>query len=430
MSPRGRGRASSPGAPPPGPPTPSASDRDPTRSRAPAHNPVPPPPLPTTGVTQFLAHTDFYRLWNWFDDATWYPLGRVVGGTVYPVRGGGGREGGEGRLVFWLGWCLPPDATCSPLLPPPHTPHPPHHQGLIWTAGTMYRILHALNLPIHVQEVCVFTAPLFSALTALSTFALVREVRGRGAGLVAAALMSVVPSYVSRSVAGSFDNEGVAIFALITVFFLYVKTLKTGSLAWATALCLSYLYMVASWGGYTFIINLLPIHALACVVTGRLTPRLYAAYAPLIIIGTLEAASIPVVGFNAVLMSEHFGAFVAFAALHAALAARAARALLPPRAYDAAIRLGVTAGAVGAVGVVAAVAAYRGCLPHVWVDGAVAVSARPHLCCQTHPHHRLRLRTPAPRVGQLLHRPPLCRAAGARGVGGVLPGRWMMLPSF
>ena len=34
------------------------------------------------------------------------------------------------------------------------------------------------------------------------------------------------------------------------------------------------------------------------------------------------AASIPVVGFNAILMSEHFGAFFAFAVLHAALAIR------------------------------------------------------------------------------------------------------------
>lgn len=35
--------------------------------------------------------------------------------------------------------------------------------------------------------------------------------------------MAMVPSYISRSVAGSFDNEGVAIFALVFVFFLYVK---------------------------------------------------------------------------------------------------------------------------------------------------------------------------------------------------------------
>lgn len=37
-------------------------------------------------MTKFLSKTSLYRLWDWFDDQTWYPLGRVVGGTVYPVR--------------------------------------------------------------------------------------------------------------------------------------------------------------------------------------------------------------------------------------------------------------------------------------------------------------------------------------------------------
>jgi dolichyl-diphosphooligosaccharide---protein glycosyltransferase len=40
---------------------------------------------------------------------------------------------------------------------------------------------------------------------------------------LAAAFVGIVPSYISRSVAGSYDLEGVAIFALIFVFYLYVK---------------------------------------------------------------------------------------------------------------------------------------------------------------------------------------------------------------
>ena len=36
-------------------------------------------------VTQFLTKEGFYNLWNFFDDRTWYPLGRVIGGTMYPV---------------------------------------------------------------------------------------------------------------------------------------------------------------------------------------------------------------------------------------------------------------------------------------------------------------------------------------------------------
>ena len=68
-----------------------------------------------------------------------------------------------------------------------------------------------------------------------------------------------------------------------------LQTLNTGSLAWATASAMAYLYMVMSWGGYSFIINLLPIHCLACVFTGRLSHRLYVAYAPLIVMGTIGA---------------------------------------------------------------------------------------------------------------------------------------------
>lgn len=44
-----------------------------------------------------------------------------------------------------------------------------------------------------------------------------------------------------------------------------------------------------SWGGYSFVINLIPIYTLACVATGRMNGRLYLAYAPFIMSGTLLA---------------------------------------------------------------------------------------------------------------------------------------------
>lgn len=52
-------------------------------------------------------------------------------------------------------------------------------------------------------------------------------------GLLAAAFTAIVPSYISRSVGGSYDNEGVAIFALIFVFYLWIKSVNTGSMMWA-----------------------------------------------------------------------------------------------------------------------------------------------------------------------------------------------------
>ena len=78
------------------------------------------------------------------------------------------------------------------------------------------------------------------------------------AGLLAAAFIGIVPGYISRSVAGSFDNEGIAIFALILTYAMWVKSVNTGSLFWSAICALSYFYMVSAWGGYVFIINLIP----------------------------------------------------------------------------------------------------------------------------------------------------------------------------
>uniref|UniRef100_A0A915HSC2 dolichyl-diphosphooligosaccharide--protein glycotransferase n=1 Tax=Romanomermis culicivorax TaxID=13658 RepID=A0A915HSC2_ROMCU len=98
--------------------------------------------------------------------------------------------------------------------------------------------------------------------------------------------MAIVPGYISRSVAGSYDNEGIAIFALQFTYFLWLKSVKSGSIFWAALCALSYFYMVffciftvSAWGGYVFIINLIPLHALVLILMGRYSSRIYVAYA-------------------------------------------------------------------------------------------------------------------------------------------------------
>lgn len=227
------------------------------------------------------------------------------------------------------------------------------YPGLTLTAGTLWWILNSLNIPLSVETVCVFTAPIFSAFASWATYLLTKEVKGAGAGLTAAVLLAMVPSYISRSVAGSYDNEAVAIFALIFTFFLYIKTLNTGSLFYATLNAISYFYMVCSWGGYTFIINLIPMHALLCIVTGRYSSRLYIAYAPLVVLGTLLAALVPVVGFNAVMTSEHFASFLVFIIIHVVALVYYIKGILSPKMFKVAVTLVLSAGLIVCFAVVA-----------------------------------------------------------------------------
>jgi hypothetical protein len=72
--------------------------------------------------------------------------------------------------------------------------------------------------------------------------------KDESAGLLAAAFIGIVPGYISRSVAGSYDNEAIAIFLLMFTFFAWIKALKQGSAFFGTIAAVFYFYMVAAWG--------------------------------------------------------------------------------------------------------------------------------------------------------------------------------------
>ena len=78
--------------------------------------------------------------------------------------------------------------------------------------------------------------------------------------------------------AGSYDNEGIAIFCMLFTYYLWIKSVKTGNIYWAALCSVAYFYMVSSWGGYVFLINIIPIHVFVLMVSGRFSHRLYIAY--------------------------------------------------------------------------------------------------------------------------------------------------------
>ncbi|KAJ2502374.1 oligosaccharyl transferase stt3 subunit [Coemansia sp. RSA 1972] len=233
-------------------------------------------------TTKYLVHHGFEKFWNWFDESAWYPLGRVVGGTLYP--------------------------------------------GIMVTSAAIYNALHAMNIPVDIRNVCVFLAPGFSALTAIATYQLGKEVKNETAGLLAAAFMGVAPGYISRSVAGSYDNEGIAIFLLVLTFWLWLRAVRVGSAMSAAVCALSYFYMVSAWGGYVFIINLIPLHVCVLLAMGRFSNRLYVAYSTFYALGTLASMQVPFVGFQPTFTSEHMAALGAFGLIQVVAAACYVRA--------------------------------------------------------------------------------------------------------
>jgi dolichyl-diphosphooligosaccharide---protein glycosyltransferase len=226
---------------------------------------------------------------------TWHPLGRVTGGTLYP--------------------------------------------GLMVTSGAIYHLLRFLSFPVDIRNICVLLAPACSGLTAFAAYLLTSEMStSPSAGLLAAVFMGIAPGYISRSVAGSYDNEAIAIFLLVFTFYLWIKAVKNGSAMWGALCALFYGYMVSAWGGYVFITNMLPLHAFVLICMGRYSARLYVSYTTWYALGTLASMQIPFVGFLPIRSSEHMSSLGVFGLLQLVGFVEWVRLQLPSKQFQTLLR--------------------------------------------------------------------------------------------
>ena len=255
-------------------------------------------------VTQYLTSEGAYSFWNWYDPESWYPLGRIIGGTTYP--------------------------------------------GIMFTSTAIHWLCNTFLFPVDIRSVCVFLAPVFAGVTALTAYFFVKEVTGRNdSGLLTALLIAIVPGYISRSVAGSYDNEAVAITALIMTFYFFIKSVNTGSIFWSTITSLIYFYMVSAWGGYVFIINLIPLYTLFLIIIGRTDIKIYTSYSVFYIIGTLLSMQVPFVMFGALRSSEHFLSHGVFILLNMLMFIQFIKSNLSEEMYNRLLNFVMFAVAVG-----------------------------------------------------------------------------------
>ena len=148
--------------------------------------------------------------------------------------------------------------------------------------------------------------------------------------MVSMFFMSIVPAHIMRSVGGGYDNESIAMTAMTLVFYLWTRSLRgipggtktdvgftlshqTRTAALFGSLTgLAYFYMVAAWGGYVFVINLVGVHAASLILLGRHSSKLHAAYSGFYLVGTALATRVPVVGMTPLKSLEQLGPMVVF----------------------------------------------------------------------------------------------------------------------
>jgi len=153
------------------------------RALLPLHFPSSYPPLPPLVIhefdpwfnyraTEYLDENGAAKFFTWFDYMSWYPLGRPVGTTIYP--------GLQLTSVF--------------------------------IKNTLANTPYALSL----NDVCCYVPAWFGAIASALTGLLCYTVTGnKSATVFTTGIMAIVPAHLMRSIGGGYDNESIAVAAMV-----------------------------------------------------------------------------------------------------------------------------------------------------------------------------------------------------------------------
>ena len=140
---------------------------------------------------------------------------------------------------------------------------------------------------------------------------------GPACAVAAATIMSIVPAHLLRSIGGGYDNESIAMTAMVMTYAGWCLSLRDNvhimmTCVYAVFTGLAYFYMVAAWGGYVFVLNVIGVHAVVLVLLGRYSTKLHRAYSIFYVVGTILAIQVPVVGWTPLKSIEQLGPCLAF----------------------------------------------------------------------------------------------------------------------
>jgi len=217
-------------------------------------------PFSQLKAAEFITEFGLAEYFDWSDPATWYPYSRLWGTTQFI--------------------------------------------GTPIAAIIIYYLFNMIGVGFSLQFAAYLEPAIFGSLTVYVTYLLGKELSNKRVGLISGFFLAIAPGHIQRSMVGFFDNEALGVFLLVFGFYLFVRSLRTGSLGHAIGSGLAIGILGISWGGATFTFQLLALYAFILVLAGRYSTRLLTTYGVAIPLGLLITSLVPRNGPKFVLGSD------------------------------------------------------------------------------------------------------------------------------
>ncbi|MFW9930065.1 MAG: STT3 domain-containing protein [Candidatus Thorarchaeota archaeon] len=178
-----------------------------------------------------------------------------------------------------------------------------YYVGTPLTAVIFYYITNFLGLNMPLEQAAFVIPGILGSLTVIVIYFLGKEIANKKVGLLAAFLLAMSPGHIQRSMAGFFDNEAVGVFLLLLTFYFFLKALRTESFFNTVFAGITLGFMMNSWGGSSFAVQLISVFALTLILIKRFSSRLFIAYSGTGTIALLIAEFVPENGVGKIFFS-------------------------------------------------------------------------------------------------------------------------------
>ncbi|MHA2145804.1 MAG: STT3 domain-containing protein [Candidatus Thorarchaeota archaeon] len=205
-------------------------------------------------VTDYVVENGYSAFFTWYDDATWVPWGRDMTTTSYV--------------------------------------------GVPFTSAFFYFLLNGIGIQVSVLAVSLALPAFMGALTSIVAYFLGKELANNTVGLFSGLFMAFIPAYLTRTIAGFYDNECIGVFAIVLTSYFFIRGIKRGSLVSGAAAGISLGYLLISWGAADFMLGLLALYGFTMLVMGRYSKRLLSTSMLTISLGIFIGGLIPRNGFG------------------------------------------------------------------------------------------------------------------------------------
>lgn len=170
------------------------------------------------------------------------------------------------------------------------------HLGTPLTAVVVKRVFSLIGISFTIEQ-AAFLAPAFcGTLTVLIMYFLGKEIANKRIGLLSAFFLAFSPAIMQRTIAGFFDNEAIGMVFMLLTLYLFLRALRTGSfmISISSGLALAGLYQ--SWGGSTYIVQLIALYCIVLILMKKYSLRLLIAYVGTILPALSLAVIVPSLG--------------------------------------------------------------------------------------------------------------------------------------